>query len=45
MSGYEPMSLATLARHLSATADQRVRWKLVWERSTGGSQVRSRSAS
>jgi len=28
---YEPMSLATLAQHLMATADDRVRWKLVWE--------------
>jgi len=25
------MSLATLARHLIATADEKVRWKLVWE--------------
>ena len=25
------MSLATLAQHLIATADERVRWKLVWE--------------
>jgi hypothetical protein len=28
---YEPMSLATLAQHLTATVDGRVRWKLVWE--------------
>src|SRR5215813_608765 len=28
---YEPMSLATLAQHLMATADERVRWKLAWE--------------
>ncbi len=25
------MSLATLAQHLIATVDERVRWKLVWE--------------
>jgi hypothetical protein len=25
------MSLATLGRHLAATGDERVRWKLVWE--------------
>jgi hypothetical protein len=28
---YEPMSLARLGQHLLATADERVRWKLVWE--------------
>lgn len=28
---YEPMSLATLARHLTAATDDRVRWKLVRE--------------
>jgi hypothetical protein len=31
MNKYEPMSLATLAEHLMATVDKRVRWKLVWE--------------
>jgi hypothetical protein len=25
------MSLATLAQHLTATVEERVRWKLVWE--------------
>jgi hypothetical protein len=31
MTTYQPMTLAALARHLSATEDGRVRWKLVWE--------------
>lgn len=31
VNSYEPMSLATLAQHLTTTADERVRWKLVWE--------------
>ncbi len=31
MAKYQPMSLATLARHVAATADSRLRWKLVWE--------------
>jgi len=31
MSRYEPMDLAALARHLAATAEDRLRWKLVWE--------------
>jgi hypothetical protein len=30
-SRYEPMSLSRLAQHLASTADERVRWKLVWE--------------
>jgi len=28
---YAPMSMATLAEHLIATSEERVRWKLVWE--------------
>jgi len=28
---YQPMSLADLARHIVATLDDKVRWKLVWE--------------
>src|SRR5262249_51465392 len=28
---YQPMTLADLAQHLIATAEERVRWKLVWE--------------
>lgn len=31
MTGYRPMTLADLARHLLRTADSKVRWKLVWE--------------
>jgi hypothetical protein len=31
VSGYEPMSLAGLAQHVTAAVDERVRWKLVWE--------------
>src|SRR5262245_8487736 len=31
MDSYEPMSLARLAQHLTATVEERVRWKLVWE--------------
>jgi len=31
MGSYQPMSLATLARHLVAAFDDKVRWKLVWE--------------
>lgn len=31
MSGYQPMTLAALARHLAGTEDQRARWRLVWE--------------
>jgi hypothetical protein len=31
VSRYSPLSLAALAGHLAAEADQRVRWKLVWE--------------
>lgn len=31
VGSYEPMSLATLAQHLVATAGDGVRWKLVWE--------------
>lgn len=30
-SGYEPMSLATLAGHLASSNSDQVRWKLVWE--------------
>jgi hypothetical protein len=29
--GYQPMRIADLAGHLSGTADDRTRWKLVWE--------------
>lgn len=28
---YQPMTLADLARHLSATDSDKTRWKLVWE--------------
>ena len=31
MTGYRPMTLAELAARLAATADGKVRWKLVWE--------------
>jgi len=31
MTGYAPMTLAALAQHLMTTADDRDRWKLVWE--------------
>jgi hypothetical protein len=31
VTSYEPMSLVALARHLAATVDERLRWKLVWE--------------
>jgi hypothetical protein len=29
---YQPMSLAALAGHLGAAENDKVRWKLVWER-------------
>jgi len=31
MSGYQPMTLVDLARHLRVSEDEKVRWKLVWE--------------
>jgi hypothetical protein len=31
MAGYRPMTVAGLAVHLSRAADDRTRWKLVWE--------------
>jgi hypothetical protein len=31
VTGYRPMTLADLAGHLARTADDRTRWKLVWE--------------
>ncbi len=31
MTGYRPMTLADLADHLARVADEKVRWKLVWE--------------
>ena len=31
MAGYRPMTLADLAGHLSRAADDRTRWKLIWE--------------
>ena len=31
MTGYRPMTMAGLAGHLARTADDRTRWKLVWE--------------
>ena len=31
MTGYRPMTLADLAGRLARTADDKVRWKLVWE--------------
>ncbi len=31
MIGYRPMTVADLGAHLSRTADDRTRWKLVWE--------------
>lgn len=30
-TGYEPMSLVTLAGHLASAGSDQVRWKLVWE--------------
>ena len=30
-TGYEPMSLVTLAGHLASSNNDQVRWKLVWE--------------
>jgi hypothetical protein len=30
-TSYQPMSLATLARHLVSAIDDKVRWKLIWE--------------
>jgi hypothetical protein len=31
MTSYQPMTLAVLAQHLRATADEKIRWKLIWE--------------
>ncbi|MDG4832762.1 hypothetical protein O7627_26160 [Solwaraspora sp. WMMD1047] len=31
VTSYEPMSLATLATHLTSADSDRIRWKLVWE--------------
>ena len=31
MTGYRPMALAQLAIRLADTADDKLRWKLVWE--------------
>jgi hypothetical protein len=31
MTGYQPMTLATLARHLTTAEDPSLRWDLVWE--------------
>ena len=31
MAGYHPMTVADLAARLSRTADDKMRWKLVWE--------------
>ena len=31
MTGYRPMTLAELASKLAGTADDKLRWKLVWE--------------
>ena len=31
MTGYRPMTLADLAGRLAREADDRIRWKLVWE--------------
>ncbi|MFL6074570.1 MAG: hypothetical protein ACJ73S_14340 [Mycobacteriales bacterium] len=31
MTGYQPMTLAALAHHLTTTGDQETRWRLVWE--------------
>ena len=31
MTGYHPMTLAELASRLAGTADDKLRWKLVWE--------------
>lgn len=31
MTTYRAMNLADLARHLLSTADDKIRWKLVWE--------------
>jgi hypothetical protein len=31
MTSYQPMTLVTLAQHLRVTANEKIRWKLVWE--------------
>ena len=31
MTGYRPMTLAQIASRLTGTADDKLRWKLVWE--------------
>ena len=31
MPGYRPMTIADLAEHLARAADDKTRWKLVWE--------------